>query len=72
MNELVTFQLGALYKSLATFRAHVDPWPVGVKVFTHGGIVTKHFRATLVWTRYCPGNLLPALTFGLDPANGKL
>jgi len=45
--KLVTFELGALNKRLATLRTDVDTWAVSVQMLTHCGVVPKQLAAAL-------------------------
>lgn len=48
MNELVTFEFGALHKRLAALSADVHAGAVGVEVLPHGGVIPEHLCAALV------------------------
>ena len=42
VDQLMSFQLGALDKGLSTFGTDVNTWTVGVQVFSHCRIVPEH------------------------------
>lgn len=47
VNELVTFEFGALDERLAALGADVHARPVGVEVLPHGRVIPEHLRAAL-------------------------
>lgn len=47
VNQLVTFEFGALHEGLAALGADVHAGPVSVEMFPHGRVIPEHLCAAL-------------------------
>lgn len=68
MNKLVSLQFTRFNKSFTALCTDVNPWTVGVEVFSHRGVVSEHFSAALVRTSYRARNLFMSLLLWFYPS----
>ena len=72
VDQLVALEFTRLDEGFSALGADVDAWPVGVEVFPHRRVVSKHLAAALESKRKCSSNRDKGISTRFDTSDYRI